>query len=198
MTKIKNTIMKSILFLIFSVLFNQAYSQQLVQLCDDTQTEFIYSSTADQDGTYWWEIDSNPYQLNQDSIIIDWKNFEIGQHSIEVFFISDSNCYSEPRSIIVNIEECPIPYIWIPNTFTPNSDNDNDVWFPVFKNISSINVKIFNRWGELIFETSDLNSNWNGIYKNQLCQNGIYVYLINWTTLEGRSYPRTGHVLLIR
>jgi len=186
----------SILLFLFSV--SVVYSQHLVKLCDDSKTTFIYSTTSDQEGDYWWEIDYIPYQINQNNITVNWRDFNIGQHIIEVFFISNKGCYSETKSILVDIEECPLPYIWIPNTFTPNGDQDNDVWFPVLKNISSINVKIFNRWGELIFETSDLSDNWNGFYKNQLCQNGVYVYLINWTTLEGRTYPKSGHIILIK
>ena len=92
----------------------------------------------------------------------------------------------------------PDPYVWIPNSFTPNSDNDNDTWFPIVKNISFLEVRIFNRWGEEIFFSNDVNSTWNGYYSNQLCQNGVYVYLVNWKTIEGRSYAKTGHIVLIR
>ena len=188
--------MKSILIFLFLLTSSFVFSQQEVKLCTDAKTVFIYTTQSNQSGNYWWELDGIPYQGS--TIKVDWNDYSIGQHFIEVFFVSDSGCNSEPVSIIVDVLECPLPYVWIPNSFTPNSDNDNDTWFPIVKNISFLEVRIFNRWGEEIFFSNDVNSSWNGYYSNQLCQNGVYVYLVNWKTIEGRSYAKTGHIVLIR
>jgi len=190
--------MKNILTFLFILISNFVFSQHEVKLCTDDKTIFTYSTQSDLNGDYWWELDGSSYQLSGNTITIDWYGFSIGQHLIEAFFVSDAGCFSEPVSILVDVLECPIPYIWIPNSFTPNSDGENDNWYPIVKNISFLEVLIFDRWGERIFFSNEINNYWNGYYQDGLCQNGVYAYLVTWKTIQGRSYTKSGHIVLIR
>jgi len=86
------------------------------------------------------------------------------------------------------VDNCPV--YELPNVFTPNSDGRNDFFRPFpYRFVESINLQIFNRWGTLIFETTDPSIMWNGKYMNsgKMCSDGVYYYLckVNEITLEG-------------
>jgi gliding motility-associated-like protein len=77
------------------------------------------------------------------------------------------------------IEFCPAT-IFVPNTFTPNGDGLNDVFIPVGKNIADFTLRVFDRWGELLYETSDLNMGWDGTYRGSLVKNDMYVWRMTY------------------
>jgi gliding motility-associated-like protein len=89
--------------------------------------------------------------------------------------------------------------LFLPNAFTPNYDRLNDL-FRV-KNAGFIKVfqlKIYNRWGKLIFITSDPYKGWNGMYQNMAQPAGTYIWQINLTTKDGEKMSQAGSVVLIR
>ena len=72
--------------------------------------------------------------------------------------------------------------LYIPNSFTPrNHDLKNNKWKVIVYGkdaIQNFNLKIFNRWGQLIFETNNVNDEWNGTINNSLAEDGVYIYNI--------------------
>jgi gliding motility-associated-like protein len=92
--------------------------------------------------------------------------------------------------------------IWIPNTFTPDGDEYNNVFHPIFTSgfdPYDFNMLIFNRWGEVIFETNDAKVGWDGTYMNQLVQDGIYFYAITYGAPNSDEKSRLlGHITLIK
>ena len=91
--------------------------------------------------------------------------------------------------------------VYIPNSFTPNKNQLNETLKPVVYFQSNYwDFKIYNRWGELLFETNDQTRGWDGTYKNEPCQIGEYVYELFYEScnvLDGRKVLR-GTVNLIR
>ena len=87
--------------------------------------------------------------------------------------------------------------LFLPNTFTPNGDGLNDIFIPFSTEIVMYNIKIFNRWGEMIFETDDFGTGWDGIYKGSLAQVGVYVWIINYRTICNRDLQKTGMITLL-
>ena len=88
--------------------------------------------------------------------------------------------------------------IYVPNTFTPNGDGQNDLFGAVhYGNIDSYSMSIYNRWGQLVFESNTINDWWDGSYKNQIQQGGLYVYYVR---VEMNNHPvlKTGQVQLMR
>jgi gliding motility-associated-like protein len=77
------------------------------------------------------------------------------------------------------IEYCPAT-IFIPNTFTPNGDGLNDVFIPVGKSIASIRLMIFDRWGEALYETTDMEMGWDGTYRGEVVKNDMYVWRLTY------------------
>ncbi|MBK6983933.1 MAG: gliding motility-associated C-terminal domain-containing protein [Bacteroidetes bacterium] len=86
---------------------------------------------------------------------------------------------------------------YIPNTFTPNNDKLNDVWYIKGTCLDKLNCLIYNRWGEKIRELRDINEGWDGTYKGASVPDGVYVYLIEVTTKEG-TINKAGHITVFR
>jgi len=186
----------TLFFLLFSFI---SWSQQTIKLCEDNKTEFIYMTSSTEDGQFFWYIDgTQDLSFISNFIQIDWTQYGIGFHTIEVEFISDLTCESEIITYRVNLEECPESNLYLPDAFTPNGDNINDVWVPKFQNIISIQVTIFNRWGELLYQTNDLNGGWNGFYSGSICPDGVYVYKVDYIDSENIERTKLGRIVLTR
>ena len=88
-------------------------------------------------------------------------------------------------------------YIYVPNAFTPTGDVN-----PVFKaetiNISSLKILIFNRWGEVVYESNNVNFQWDGTYNGNPVRPGVYPWLIEYETIEGDEFSLEGFVTLIK
>lgn len=90
--------------------------------------------------------------------------------------------------------------IFIPNAFTPNGDSNNDIFNPIVYGITSFNMIIINRWGQVIYQTNDQNKGWNGMLndQSQTFITGNYTYRIDVTDYFGKDYYYIGKILLIQ
>jgi gliding motility-associated-like protein len=90
----------------------------------------------------------------------------------------------------------------MPNAFTPNEDAKNELFMGggIFRGIREYDMKIVNRWGEVIFESSDPNYGWNGRKNNsgRMSQNGVYMYMVQFTGPRGAPHEYRGFATLIR
>jgi len=89
-------------------------------------------------------------------------------------------------------------YVYIPNSFTPNSNCINDYFSGNFIGIKSIEIYIFNRWGEQIFDSKDLNFQWDGTYKGLDVMEGTYTWYLKFKIGSGNTNVLTGHVNVLR
>lgn len=90
------------------------------------------------------------------------------------------------------------PNLFHPSAFTPNSDGLNDIFKVFGQYTAQVEFKIFNRWGELLFITTDLDKGWDGTYKGNAMPEGTYVFRAKLTDLAGRMSDRSGTILLLR
>ena len=89
--------------------------------------------------------------------------------------------------------------VYIPNIFTPNEDGNNDQFLVLGKGIETIDLSIFDRWGNRIYQTNDLDNGWDGSQSGKKRANtGVYVYVVNITFYDGQSEQRRGNVTLVR
>ena len=89
----------------------------------------------------------------------------------------------------------------IPNSFTPNGDGLNDVFIPIFNMESSVKeykFEVYNRWGQLIFETTDVTTGWDGKFKSKICQQGTYNWIVYYQDLNKNPYNVNGHATLLK
>jgi gliding motility-associated-like protein len=96
----------------------------------------------------------------------------------------------------INIEE--EWYVYIPNTFTPDGDRNNNDFRASTLGVRSLNIGIYNRWGELIFTSPELDFIWDGTYKGLYVPDGTYTYSIGFTTNSGRDKKIRGHVNVLK
>jgi gliding motility-associated-like protein len=102
------------------------------------------------------------------------------------------------------IVTCNNSSVFVPNTFSPNGDGMNDVFYPRGKGIFSIrNIKIFNRWGESVFEKRDFapndpSSGWTGMFKGQKAETGVYTYYIEIVCNSSQVIKYFGNINLIQ
>lgn len=93
-------------------------------------------------------------------------------------------------------------YIDVPNIFTPNGDNVNDYFLPrqlLSKSVSAFSMRVYNRWGSIIFETTRPDGRgWDGKFNDQPQPTGVYVYIIDATFANGVKEHYTGNVTLLR
>jgi gliding motility-associated-like protein len=93
----------------------------------------------------------------------------------------------------------PKSTLYIPSAFTPDGDGVNDAFGAKGKNIISLKMKIYNRWGELVYETNQLNDTWDGTYKgNAITNTDVFVYTVNAVSVDGKPLPEeNGTVTLV-
>jgi gliding motility-associated-like protein len=91
-----------------------------------------------------------------------------------------------------------IPLFDIPSAFSPNRDGVNDVFLVRGFGISRFNMKIYNRWGQMVFETNDALIGWDGTFKGSLQPMDAYAFVINVEFSDGTSATKNGSVTLLR
>lgn len=90
-------------------------------------------------------------------------------------------------------------FLKVPDAFSPNNDGYNDVWFVKTNNITNFNLNIFNRWGKLIFNTTDILNGWNGTDQNgNDAELDAYIYQITATDPNNNLIEKKGTILLLK
>lgn len=161
-----------------------AYQGEHVEL---TAT-IIPSSTG---GTYNWQPDTllscttcqNPLALATDTMtyVLDY---------------TDANGCSGSDTVTLFV--LPVGHIFFPNAFTPNGDGANDIYLPGGSEVKLIVWRIFNRWGEKVFESNSQFIGWNGKYKGALQPPGVYVYYAEVTYMNNETEKFNGSITLLR
>jgi gliding motility-associated-like protein len=86
----------------------------------------------------------------------------------------------------------------IPSAFSPDGNGVNDFFLPSSEFLTDYNMKIYNRWGELLFESNDLEKGWDGNYLNEAAQEGVYIYIIRVVGIDHKQLSRKGTFTLVR
>lgn len=120
--------------------------------------------------------------------------------SISVRAIAVTACQNSAASaVITDNSDNPLGNeVFIPNTFTPNNDGNNDFFFVYGNTIKTINMRIYNQWGQSIFQSQQVTNGWNGTHKGQNQPTGVYVYSVELTFNDGSSTAKKGTITLIR
>ena len=101
-------------------------------------------------------------------------------------------------SVSNTIEVSPSMYIYVPNSFTPNDDGLNDSFGGLGHGVKDYHLIIYNRWGELIFESDSINKQWDGKYHGESAPIGSYVYNVDATSFYQNEFHKEGMVSIIK
>jgi gliding motility-associated-like protein len=74
---------------------------------------------------------------------------------------------------------------------------NNDVFFPYTAGVIEYNLQVYNRWGEIIFESDDIKKGWDGYYKGKLCQQDVYIWKAFLKLNNGKEYEKNGSLTLL-
>lgn len=118
-----------------------------------------------------------------------------GMYNVTLIAVDDKGC-TDTITKPINIEE--EWYVYIPNTFTPDGDRFNNDWSISTVGVRSLEVSLYNRWGEVIFTSNDLNFEWDGTYLGLYVPDGTYTYDVNFVTNSGRDRNLRGHVNVLK
>lgn len=174
---------------------------EMVKLPDDPIYTTNYSSDAD---SYFWDFGdgSSSSEFEPSHVYLD-----TGFYDITLIAKTDKGCmdtvvYENMVEVIEGNE------IRIPNAFTPSLDGStggsrygngrNDVFYPVTEGVIAYKMQVYNRWGELLFDTVDKSQGWDGYYKGKVCAPDVYIYKIDFKFMDGREVMKFGDVMLIR
>lgn len=116
-----------------------------------------------------------------------------GKYKVEV-----NNICGTAADEIEVFKDCNLP-VYMPSAFTPNADGLNDLYgYSTFNKNKLISLHIYNRFGQLIFTSTDITKKWDGTFKNVPQENGLYIYTLNLKTPDKRTITRKGKLVLIR
>ncbi|MBI3136301.1 MAG: gliding motility-associated C-terminal domain-containing protein [Bacteroidetes bacterium] len=126
-----------------------------------------------------------------------WVYNEQGNFVVTQIITNEFGCTDTSTQVVEVIGDF---LVFVPNAFTPDGNDKNNVFKPVFQNVKSDNYEflIFNRWGEKIFEAHNLDAEWDGNYGGDLVPDDVYVWVIRVTDNRDLKHEYTGHVALLK
>ncbi|HRH71314.1 MAG TPA: gliding motility-associated C-terminal domain-containing protein [Flavobacteriales bacterium] len=144
--------------------------------------------------TYAWSppaLVSNPTIANPTADVQQTTTFTVT--------VSDGIC-TRPASVKVEVRDlrCADPDIFVPNTFTPNGDGNNDVLFVRGRAIQELEFLVFDRWGEKVFATTDQAKGWDGTYEGRPVDPAVFVYHLTVLCIDGQRFFTKGNVSVVR
>ena len=121
--------------------------------------------------------------------------FNAGNYKVELIVESEFGCLDTTFKYIDVKDDYAL---WIPNTFSPNDDGKNDLFFVNGFGVTEIHLSIYSRWGDLIFSSSNEIEGWNGLINGQRAQEDVYIYRVDYKDVLGGFHDINGRVNLIR
>lgn len=122
-------------------------------------------------------------------------NIDSGTYTVTLQVVNEFGCVDETQ---LDVYITPHISIYIPNSFSPNSDGRNDEFRAFGENIIEFEMHIYNRWGQEIFFTAVMEDGWDGTFMGQQVPNDVYVYKIVYKGLDGTEGKPIGSVTLFR
>jgi gliding motility-associated-like protein len=163
-------------------------------------TEITFENLSSNYVTSQWSFsEGSPLSSSEENPIVTFPTDEPGLYSTQLIVISDAGCVDSTIGKFIEVDGVYLRYV--PNAFTPNGDGINDCFTPLGNDIdlADYTFGIYNRWGELLFQTNTLGNCWDGTYKGDMVQNGVYVWKIRskekYTTIVHNDW---GHVTITK
>jgi len=161
------------------------------------QSEFYMNNLSTNADTYSWSYApiGSSSEIHPSIVIPVWM-----EHVEVCLEAKNNNSCKDEVCKLIRAEEMLIYYV--PNTFTPDGDEFNQTFQPVFNSgfdAYDFTMLIYNRWGEIVFETKDAKIGWDGTYNGIIQQPGTYTYRIEFKTMESDERKLVvGHVNLLK
>ena len=115
-------------------------------------------------------------------------------------YIDPHGCVFPVSSVTIYViaPDCNENTVFVPNTFTPNGDGRNDVLYARSAFVTELYFTVYDRWGQQVFATNDINKGWDGIFNGKPCNPDVFGYYLTFKCNDGRESFKKGNVTLIR
>ena len=167
----------------------------------EPQVEMTNLSTVLTDNRYLWSV-SDLYSFMPFADLSPKLLFpKVGKYKVTLTAINPFDCRHEVSKWV---EVKNHFNVFVPNSFSPNFDGLNDVFMPVFSNYGLdtkvYELSIFDRWGQLLYSTTDISQGWDGSIGNsgEPVKEDVYVFKLQYKDAEGNVYDKTGHVSITK
>ena len=161
----------------------------LTQLKD---ANYLFTNASSNGSSYQWFFGDGD---SASSFNAAHAYMDSGHYQVTLLVFNQFGCFDQvvkgPYIVIPNND------YFIPNCFTPNGDKVNDEFRIYGANITEAYYAVYDRWGNLLFETHDMNEGWNGTYHNKPVSTGVYMYVASITFLNGKTYKVKGDVTVL-
>ena len=152
----------------------------------------FYPVNQNGNSTWFWELAANTTTTEKNPTVT-YENQ--GKYPITLMVTSEHGC----KDTLTKILEIKDEFIlWTPNAFTPNGDGLNDIFTSKGLGIKKYEMRIYDRWGNQVFQTSDIHKGWDGTFKGLICQDETFIYKIIVIDNNSASHTKTGHVTLLK
>ncbi|MBI1306144.1 MAG: T9SS type B sorting domain-containing protein [Bacteroidetes bacterium] len=159
---------------------------------------FINLSPTGQQITWLWDFGTG----NSKDTSTEWEptHYFIGYIDDYKVTLSATNQFGCSSSVTKTVSVVDDISLYIPNAFTPNGKGPEmtEVYHVQGNNVQSFHILIINRWGEVVFESNDINQSWDGKFHGVKCDVGVYAYRIEATSKTGGQYEYTGTLHILR
>lgn len=150
--------------------------------------------------SWQWKFDNGVTSIQQQPVPQKYPRVTIGRsrtHTVQLVIQNDHHCFDTAVHQLKVVNTC---YIAVPNAFTPNGDANNDQLYPLnaYKT-TNLTFKVYNRYGQVVFQTNDWTKRWDGTFNGQVQATGVYVWMLRYTERDtGKEIFRKGTTVLIR
>lgn len=174
-------------------IYSLSASADVDSIPEGTST-IIHAITDTNFTVHWFPIEglSDPMSFNPTAHPTETTTYTVS--------ILDSTGCVKKASVTIFVEsmQCKPENVFVPNTFTPNNDGVNDVLFVRSNDIEQLYFAVYNRWGQMVFETTDIKKGWDGIYNGMLADPAVFAWYLRAKCYNGNELTKKGNTTLIR
>ncbi len=164
-------------FICVEPLPNAAFSLSTNELPILNPSVQVFNNSTNATSYTWYFGDGNSSQVENPNYTYSATS---GSFLIKLIASNNAGCLDTAQQVVTIVDDL---LFFIPNAFTANGDESNNAFEPIFTSgidQQNFNLSIFNRWGEIVFESNDPNIGWDGTYKGMLVQEGIYTWILRF------------------
>ena len=166
-----------------------SYTPTLVNVLEP-EVQFIDRSTG---AIAWqWSFGDGQTSMQQHPVV---SYSDDGVFLVELVVMNDLGCADTARTYY---EVKPVFTIYVPNAFTPGGNNLNNEFYAEGEGVAKFRLRIFDRWGMMLFESEDIDKGWDATYQDEPVQQGVYTWRIEASSMFGEEFMKAGHVTVIR
>ena len=158
---------------------------------------FNFTDNSSSDVVQWYWDFGDGY--NQNNLLtfehVYPSDINSGTYSVNLYVVNQFGCVDTITHYVIIT---PYSSLYVPNSFTPNGNGLNDIFYAYGQGIISFDMRIYDRWGNYIFRSLDINIGWDGKVNGRMALNDVYVYKIIYSDLSGESKQLVGTVTLVK